>query len=128
MSAFNLWDSTSQRFLQKMSGRTISIRDSEYFHISPSFDGKTLARRLKEGDCTGDRRVSCRATSQTYEVRIFAGIPDFKHIIKSLEFVDSMRDYTRFASLKTFNHRFAGGYEAWLINQPRHTAVKRALK
>ena len=127
IAAFNQWESSMQDWLQKISKRPISLKDSEYCHVHPGLDGYTLARRLRNGPIRHDRHSACHESSQTVEVRIFQGIVDLDHILSCIELTDAMFEYTQMAPHSAFGAAFPQYFSDYVFQQPGRKRAKEVL-
>lgn len=127
LAAFNLWESTNLDFYQRISKRPTSIKDNRYCFIHPGLDGRTVARRLRDGPQQQERHAACHEGGATVEVRLFQGIPDLNHVLSSIEIVEAMFEYTQFAPRSSYNNRFAAEFTKWVHKARGYNRAKEVL-
>lgn len=127
IAAFNQWESSMQDWLQKISKRPEPLRNSRYCYIHPGLDGRTLARRLRDGPTHDDRHSACHESSQTVEVRIFQGIVDLPHILSCVDMVEAMFEFTQYAPLHSYGAKFPSIFSSFVMKHERFKHAKEVL-
>lgn len=127
IAAFNLWESTNLDFYQQISRRPGPIRENRFCYIHPGLDGRTVARRLKEGPVHADRHAACHEGGATVEVRLFQGIVDLPHILTCIEIVQAMFEYSQYAPRSKYNKEFANEFINWVMKAPGFKRAKEVL-
>lgn len=131
VSSWNLWDSQSQEFFQKISKRQLQPKDMHYCGIHPQLDGLRVARQLHRGTsvCSDNHYSACHVTRRTVELRIFQGIVNLDHILSCIDLAEATFDFTRDAlAISHIGWRFSSVFTDWLMKQPRFTKAKEAIK
>lgn len=128
LAAWNQWDSTNVSFLTKISGRPMERFNQNYYcPIDSNFEGRTLARRLKRRVGTSQRSVCHTQNSATLEVRLYQGIVDIKHILRCLDHVDAMFEFTNQMGMKTFGRDFVNKFEEFVLKGNKYRSLRNFI-
>lgn len=134
LASWNLWDKTSQEFYQKIGKRDCLPAVSEYYHIHPDMDGRTLARRLSSTPAISRRHDSerrhsiCHPTSETLELRIFQGIFNLDHVLASLEITLASFEYTRDLAISKLKRNYVQRFSDWVMKHKKYNLAKEAIQ
>lgn len=100
---------------------------------SPNVEFDKKARMLKNNYDTlrsnGHTSAINVSNSATVEVRIFYGLPTYSNVMSSLEYVDSVLEFSKFLNKQTLNNLLED-YRTFLNNTPKnkYRFIKRYLK
>ena len=127
LTLMNQYDKSSTDFINQFARRPIKYTDNSYCTPNETYQGRTVAYRIKS--CRSEKRSACHELSRnTVEVRIFQGIFDKDHVVRSIEFVDAMVNFSRFMSLQMFGRKFVKGFTDYVMKQPGYLKLKEELK
>jgi hypothetical protein len=133
IAAWNLWDSQSQEFYRAIGKRRLSPKNSDYYHLHPDMDGRTLARRLLRGVAISSRdsrarHSTCHESRMTVELRIFQGIWDISHVLACIEITLATFEFTSQVPLTKLNRMFSEKFRTWIDNQSGYKYAKEAIQ
>lgn len=114
VAAWNQWDKTSVDHFTEVSRRK-DYRGNQYCQIDRNYEGYTLARRLKRTIHTSGRSVCHFSSGPTVEVRLFQGIFDVDHIIRCLDHVDAIFEFTDRIGVRCFGRSFIENFKEYVI-------------
>lgn len=128
LAAWNQWDSSNVDFMTKISGRPHEkFNQNSYCPIDGNFEGRTLARRLKRRVGTSQRSVCHTQNSATLEVRLYQGIVDVDHILRCLDHVDAMFEFTSLIGMKTFGREFVHKFEEFVLKGNKYRSLRQFI-
>lgn len=130
LTAFNQWTPDFQEWLQQISRRPSRPSDNEYCHVHHSFDGYTLARRIRRGadPRRTDRHAACHTNGVTTEVRVWQGIFNLKHIHSCIELTLAMLNFTMYGNSRLNSRTFVEDFTNYVEKQQGYTNAKEVLR
>lgn len=124
----NMHDKQTTDFLQSVSGRD-NYRGNQYCSPSSSFQGRTIAYNLKNSAVSdGHRGVTSLRSSPTVEVRLFQGIFNLEHVLKCIDFLHALHDYTDLTPFSYLNWRFAAKFQQFVLKSNNYRNFRKELK
>jgi hypothetical protein len=104
------------------SGRTMGIAKFER-----QIAQRSLARRLK-GMRVENRGTAHDGNSATIEVRVYQGIFDIAHIMRSISFTEAMFEYTQSIGYQGFDSNFARTFTNFIRKNSKFKAIHNIFK
>ena len=84
---------------------------------------RSLAKRLKGIRVAERGTVAHDGNSATIEVRVFQGIFDLQHVIRSISFTEAMFEYSLNVGYSGFDDNFASSFLSFIQKQPKFKAI-----
>lgn len=128
MAVWQASDSKTRALLQELSGRPTRYTDNGYCQPDYAFEGVTLARKLKGSVTSRGRSVCHTGNSQTVEVRIFQGIFDLPHVLRCIETVEGVYNFTEMLSYSSFGLRLSTRLKEFFLKSSGYRHVKEIFK
>jgi hypothetical protein len=128
LTVLNQHDKAATDFINKFSGRPGKYTSCSYCPPDREFEGRTLPRRLKIGR-SNNRMGSCHTqNSKTVEVRVFQGVFNIDHVVRSIEFVQAVFYFCMELSYRMYGMNFSRAFTDFVLAQPGYRALKKELK
>lgn len=132
MTALNQWTPEFQDWLQRITRRPRRPSDNEYCHVHRSFDGYTLARRIRRGtegnSVPSDRHAACHTNGVTTEVRVWQGIFNIEHILSCIELTLAMINFTAYGNSRVNSMNFRVMFHDYVEKQQGYNYAKEVLR
>jgi hypothetical protein len=115
------------KLAEELAGRT--LRGHRYSPPSHQYEGRSLSWCLKNHHTSG-RYVACNLTQNTVEVRAFKGTPSLSNILKCIDAVEAVIDFTYQAPHSVFNRHFKTSFMSWINeqNKTRYRTLREKMK
>ena len=119
ISVWNGFEKVSTDLVSVLAGRDVTT--SHYCRVVPEYRGRTTGYLLSQADIRhgNGRYCGCNETRKTLEVRVFSGVPKLKHILRCIDSVEAMIDFTEVAPHSIFNRRFSSAFSSWVHQAPK---------
>ena len=127
LSVWQSTDSQTKTLLHQLSGRPVHYWENQYCPIDRRYQGVTLARKLRN-ELADSRSVCHGGNSATLEVRIFQGIFDLHHVLRCLEVVEGIYNFTEMLGYSSFGMRLSSQLKEFFIKSAGYRHVKEMFK
>lgn len=117
MIAMNPDSKKNIEFLQAISEREGDFLSNRYCTTSKHFEGMRTSFKVKNA-ANSSGRATAHITSHTVEVRLFQGIVTKESVLKNIEFVDAVLEFTREAKPHQCDITFSTEFKKWFATQP----------
>lgn len=128
LSVWQSHDSQTKAFLQQLSGRPTDYYGNQYCPIDRAYQGVTIARKLRANLSSGGRSVCHAGNTATVEVRIFQGIFNLSHVLRCLETVEGIYNFTEMLGYSSFGMRLSSQLKEFFMKSAGYRHVKEMFK
>lgn len=130
IAMWNLWDSSVQRFYQKISRRPNLPKDSLYCPPHHQLEGRTTPRLITTpiDHSQSTHRSTCHQTRGTVELRLFQGIFNKEHMLGCIQIAKASFEFSRQIPYSKFNYMMGPKFKSWVEDQPGYRHAKEIMK
>lgn len=148
LTAWHQWDSDAMGIISDAANRPSGYDSNRWCSIDPAYKKtlgttskvagipkferqraqRSLAKRLKGIECGEKYRTAHDRNSATIEVRVYQGIFEIGHIIRSISFTEAMFEYCQNIGYTGFDANFARVFTGFIRKNPKFKAIHNIFK
>ena len=136
-AVWHMQDERSLELLQQLSHRARHITEHEYCMPIRRVAQRSVSYKLRHADADfrSQRNTTCNSSNdRTLEVRLFQGIFELEHVLRCIDTVEAVVDFTRDASNRIVGggrfrpSPFPGEFKRFVLGNPGYKYLKQELK